>query len=138
MTQSPGLTRRVMVVDTQALWYFLTQPSRLSRRASLAFESASTGEAVIVVPAIVVAELYFLAVKAREPVEPSKIIDHIDAIPGLMITDLNREQLELLSALTDIPEMHDRLIAAEAVLLDAPVITRDGEILAAAGVEYVW
>ena len=138
MTQSPGLTRRVMVVDTQALWYFLTQPSRLSRRASLAFESASTGEAVIVVPAIVVAELYFLAVKTREPVEPSKIIDQIDAIPGLMITDLNREQLELLSALTDIPEMHDRLIAAEAVLLDAPVITRDGEILAAAGVEYVW
>ena len=138
MTQSPGLTQRVMVVDTQALWYFLTQPSRLSRRARLAFANASTGEALIVVPAIVAAELYFLAAKNREPVDPSKVLGLIDSIPGLMIADLNREQLELLSALTDIPEMHDRLIAAEAVLLDAPVITRDGEILAAAGVEYVW
>ena len=138
MTQADALTQRVLVTDTHSLWYYFTQPELLSDAATRAFSSAEAGDARIVVPAIVVAELYYLSVKVRAEMSPARIVQRIASERGLELRELGQEQLELLSALTDIPEMHDRLIAAEAVLLDAPVITRDGEILAAAGVEYVW
>ena len=38
----------------------------------------------------------------------------------------------------EIPEMHDRLIAAEAAALDAPVVTRDATLSASPQVEAVW
>ena len=34
--------------------------------------------------------------------------------------------------------MHDRLIAAEAFALDAPLVTKDGALAALAQVETVW
>jgi predicted nucleic acid-binding protein len=37
-----------------------------------------------------------------------------------------------------IPERGDRLIAATALELDYPLITRDPEIAAAAGLELIW
>ena len=138
MTLTAASPQRMMVADTHSLWEFFYEPSSLSPPALQAFRSALAGEATIIVPAIVVAELYYLARKLRQPVTTTRLVNLILSSSGLRISDLTLDQLMLMDVLTDIPEMHDRLIAAEAVLLDAPVITRDGEILAAAGVEYVW
>ena len=38
----------------------------------------------------------------------------------------------------EIPEMHERLIAAESVALDAPVVTRDEILADSPQVETVW
>ena len=138
MTLTAASSQRMMIADTHSLWEFFYEPSSLSPPALQAFRSALAGEATIIVPAIVVAELYYLARKLRQPVTTTRLVNLILSSSGLRISDLTIDQLMLMDVLTDIPEMHDRLIAAEAMLLDAPVITRDGEILAAAGVEYVW
>jgi predicted nucleic acid-binding protein len=48
------------VVDTHALYWYLSGSSRLSRKAKAAFDEAVQGNALIYIPAIVLAELYFL------------------------------------------------------------------------------
>ncbi len=73
---------------------------------------ANTGRAVLIVPAIVVAEVYYLSVKTGQPLPPADLLGVIDTSASLASSDLGRRQLEMLDRLTEIPEMHDRLIAA--------------------------
>ena len=127
------------VVDTHALWWYLRSPERLTPAASAVFRLAETGNATIIVPAIAIAEFYFLSAKLGQPVTPSTLLDALAAVSGIEVSNLGRAQLEKLDQFTDIPEMHDRLIAAEAVAtLGAPVVTRDATLLASSQVETIW
>ena len=126
------------LVDTHALWWYLRSPDRLTPAASAVFRLAETGNATIVVPAIAVAEFYFLSVKLKQPVAPSTLLDALAGVSGIELSDLGRAQLERLDQFPDIPEMHDRLIAAESAALDAPVVTRDTTLSASPNVETVW
>lgn len=93
---------------------------------------------MIVVPAIVVAELYFLSVRIGQPFSPSDLLDAMDGVDGVEDSDLGRSQVLRLEELADIAEMHDRLIAAEAVVLAAPLVTRDSALTASEHVTAVW
>ena len=126
------------VVDTHALWWYLSSPERLTTAASAVFRLAETGNATIIVPAITVAEFYFLSAKLGQPIPPSELLASLDAVGGIELSDLGRAQLEWLDRFPEIPEMHDRLIAAEAAFLDAPVVTRDETLTASRQVETVW
>ena len=126
------------VVDTHALWWYLQAPHRLTTAASTAFRLAETGNATILVPAIAVAEFYFLSIKLGQPIAPSDLLNAFDTVDGIELSDLGRAQLERLDEFSEIPEMHDRLIAAEAAALGAPVVTRDASLLAPPQVETVW
>ena len=113
------------MVDTHALWWYFDSPERLSATVASIFHMVEHDDVTIVIPAIVAAELYYLSVKLDRPITPTELVDVVNAIPGFEFSDLGWVQLEKLDALQEIPEMHDRLIAAEALTLDAPVITRD-------------
>ena len=126
------------VVDTHALWWYLRSPERLTAAASTVFRLAETGNATIVVPAIAVAEFYFLSVKLGQPFAPSDLLSALDAVGGIELSDLGRAQLARLDRFPEISEMHDRLIAAESMALDAPVVTRDESLLASPQIETVW
>ena len=55
------------VVDTHALFWYLTASPRLGLQARRALDEGARGQAVIYVPVIVLAELYFLNEKAGRP-----------------------------------------------------------------------
>ena len=99
---------------------------------------ADAGKAVLIVPAIVVAEVYYLSVKTGERLPPSDLLRVIDTSDSLNLADLGRTQLEMLDRLPEIPEMHDRLIAAEALALGVPVVTWDPVIAASPQVQSIW
>ena len=126
------------VVDTHALWWYLRAPERLSAAASAVFRLAETGNATIVVPAIAVAELYFLSVKLDQPFPPFQLMNALASVGGVEVSDLGRAQLERLDLCPEVPEMHDRFIAVEAMALGAPVVTRDGALAASPQIETVW
>ena len=126
------------VVDTHALWWYLRSPERLTAAASAVFRLAETGNATIIVPAIAVAELYFLSVKIAQPFVPSDLLDALASVSGIELSDLGRAQLEELDLLQEIPEMHDRLIAAESFVRDAPVVTRDEALTTSHRVQTIW
>ena len=90
------------------------------------------------VPAIVIAELYHLSVREGQPVRPADLIADLASENWIELTELGRSQLEYLDRLPDITEMHDKLIAAESIILGAPLLTRDGLLLQSPSVETIW
>ena len=132
------VSRTRFVADTHALWWYFRSPERLSVAASAVFRLAETGNATVVVPAIVVAEFYYLSVKLGRPLGASALLEALDSVDGIELSDLGRAQLERLDRFPEIPEMHDRLIAAEADALGAAVMTRDEALAASEGVVTIW
>ena len=128
----------LFVVDTHALWWYLRFPERLSPAASAIFQLAKTGNATIIVPAIAVAELYFLSVKMRQPFVPSDLLDALASVGGIELSPLGSAQLKEMDTLHEVPEMHDRLIAAESFVHNAPVVTRDEALARSPRVQTIW
>ena len=110
----------------------------MSVAADAVFHLAETGNATVVVPAIVVAEFYYLSAKLGSPLEPAALLEALDSVSGIELSELGRAQLERLDRFPEVPEMRDRLIAAEADALGAPVVTRDEVLTASERVATVW
>ncbi len=102
------------------------------------FRLAETGNAILIIPAITVAECYFVSVKLGQPIAPAVLLDTLAAVDGVELSDLGRAQLERLDHIHEVPEMHDRLIAAEAMVRQAPVVTRDAVLSDSPQIETVW
>ena len=132
------VSRTRFVADTHALWWYFRSPERLSVAASAVFRLAETGNATVVVPAIVVAEFYYLSVKLGSPLGASTLLETLDSVGGIELSDLGRAQLERLDRFPEIPEMHDRLIAAEADALGAAVVTRDEALATSERLPTIW
>lgn len=90
------VSRTRFVTDTHALWWYFRSPERLSAAASAVFQLAGTGNATVVVPAIVVAEFYYLSVKLGSPLEPSVLLETLDSVGGIELSELGRAPLERL------------------------------------------
>ncbi len=132
------ISRTRFIADTHALWWYFRSPECLSAAASAVFQLAETGNATVVVPAIVVAEFYYLSAKLGTPLAPSALLEALDSVSGIELSELGRAQLERMDRCPEVPEMHDRLIAAEADALGPPVVTRDEVLAASDQVATVW
>ena len=113
MTQSELHAPLRFVVDTNALWWYISGSDRLSPAAAAVFELALIGRAVLIVPAIALAELYYVSVKMGRSYTPADLMNALESVRGIYLSDLGRTQLEMLDKLPEIPEMHDRLIAEQ-------------------------
>lgn len=84
------------------------------------------------------AESYYLSVELGQAFAPFRLLAALDSADGIELSELGRDQLERLDRYPEIPEMHDRLIAAEAAALDAPVVSRDATLTASSQIETIW
>lgn len=129
------------VVDTHALiWYAVEEWAKLGSRARRVFREVDSGNGAIFVPALVMAELSE-AVHRGQVDLPEGIVRwgrRIFSSGRFFPVDLSWQIVQRAEELHVIPERGDRLIAATALELDYPLITRDPEIAAAAGLELIW
>ena len=128
----------VYVADTNALFWYLTNPAKLSPAADAVFRLADAGGARIVVPAIVIAELFYLTRKIGQGISTAEMLADIGASREFVFSKLGRAQLEAMERVEGVFEMHDRLIAAEGLLRHAPLITKDEVLRDNSTVDVIW
>src|ERR1051325_962262 len=98
------------VADTHALYWYLTASPQLSKAARRSFAAARRGEARSLVPAIVLAELYYLNAKLGAPVDFATEFARLGAAPQIVFVPLDAEDVLGFDGLQSVPEMHDRII----------------------------
>jgi PIN domain nuclease of toxin-antitoxin system len=131
---------QLAVVDTHALvWWAKEEHRRLGRRARRMFERVESGSAALFVPTLVLDEVGELARRG--------IIMLAGGLEGwtralfssarFFPAELSVDVVLQAESLRGIPEPHDRLIAATALYLGYPLVTKDKRI-AEAGVNVMW
>jgi len=124
------------VADTHALLWYLADSPRLGSDARSVFKQAQSGQAKVIVPAIVLAEAIWVVQKGRVGTDVQRVITTIRE--HYRITPLEPSDVLRLPDLMGVPEMHDRLIVAETLRRSASLITRDEQIISSGIVPVVW
>ena len=137
MTGISAATERY-VVDTHALWWRWRSLPLLSSTAEAVFHRAATGHAILYIPAIVVAELYYLSAKQGMETPPTEILERLEAERGFEFVPLDSAQLALMEQFPEIHEMHDRMLVSAAAVLRATVVTRDAVLFGASTIPTLW
>jgi predicted nucleic acid-binding protein len=125
------------VTDTQALVRFLNGGKGISKAADLIFSRADAGENLIIIPAVVLFEIGYLHEKGRIAVSVRDLRAVLEDSINYREERLSLEISERSFDITDIPELHDRLIAGTARHLRLPLLTNDPLILASSFVDCV-
>lgn len=122
------------VADTHAvIWYLFNDP-RLSRTARIAIEEAAAAGDMVAFSSITLAEIVYLAERGRIHKETlSRLLQAMDAEDAVLLEisfDRSIAQAMLQIPRLEVPDLPDRIIAATAISLSVPVISRDGAIQA--------
>lgn len=131
------------VTDTHALiWAASGSLKKLGSVARRIFERTSDGLCSIYIPATVLVELGEACYRGTVSVSSGVTFEDwaraAFASGKYHEAELTAEIVYVAQGLYGIAERGDRLIAATAVVLDLPLITRDPEIGRAAGVQCLW
>lgn len=128
----------IYVTDTHSLVWFLANDSKLGKDALSAFRSADEGKSLIVIPAIVIAEVLYIAEKRGASAQLSALLKKLEESANYVVYNLNLSILIETQRLKKLKDMHDRIIVATANIVSAKLITRDSEIRTSGYVETVW
>lgn len=131
----------IYVADTQALVWNLIGDSKLSEAAAALFESIDDGKAVLILPAVVLAELYMIAEKQRTRLSITSFgvfVEKWQSADNVQLTSLTPDIVVTSAKFTIIPDIFDRLIVTEAYRLNAPLITKDAVITESKIVHTIW
>jgi PIN domain nuclease of toxin-antitoxin system len=124
-----------VVVDTHTIVWYLSVDSRLSANAAAALDSATAAGERIHVPSICLIELTYLVEKGRLPAAArDRFIQALDdPTAPCFLAPLDRTVADALESVSraDVPDLPDRIVAATAVALRTPLISRDKKIRAA-------
>lgn len=123
------------VADTHtALWYLFADP-RLSSAAKAFIDRATDARNTVAVASISLAEIVYLVEKRRVPANAFEVLAEALADPehvfveASLTTSVVRSMREV--SREEVPDLPDRIIAATAVLLGVPILSRDGRIRSA-------
>ena len=130
-----------LVTDTHAvIWYLLNQKA-LSETARDAFERAASNGVPVYLPTISLVEICYLVEKGRLSAVALERVNKALNLPNaaLVAVPLTLDIARVLSQVPreSVPDMPDRIIAATALHLNLPLITRDRKIRAS-NIQSIW
>lgn len=131
-----------IVADTHAIIWYLVEPERLSQVALEALEVSIAAGSPVYISAISLIEICYLIEKRRIATDllqrilavindpnPSLVVVPIDLAISIAIREIDRDT---------VPDMPDRIIAATALHLNLPLVTRDRKIRAEGAIVTIW
>lgn len=131
----------VFVTDTHpVIWFFGNKHQNLSPKVIAAFQAAASGNGFIYVPAVVLWETAILERKGRIRLNDgfSRWTENIFKNSGFGIAPLEPSAIDLAVAYNFNNDPFDSAIAATAVNLSLPLITKDAAITDSNLVEIHW
>ncbi len=126
------------IADTHSFIWYLTDDAKLGKKAKDILEKAEKGDAIIVVPTIVLAESYFIASKHRTGVRFAEVVDKVKVGMNFTTYPLDIAVIERIQKLDKLADLHDKIIVATAQLLNGSLITKDKAIKESKYVDVVW
>jgi len=126
------------VTDTHALLWWFTESKKISSKAMEIFERCESGENVIFIPSIVLAEALSIFEKKRIPFDFRRLLKRIEESENFAIIPLDYPILQKMIDLKDVPELHDKIIVSTAKYLNVPLITKDRSIQNLPFVRAIW
>ena len=131
-----------VAIDTHIIVWYILETGRLSNPASTLLDQTVNNGELIYLSAISIVEICFLIERGRLPAivlerlteamnqpDSSVVLVPLDQAISLTIPQIDR---------ATVPEMPDRIIAATALHLNLPLITRDHRIQALQNVQTIW
>ena len=113
------------LTDTHALlWHFTNSPN-ISQKAKEIFDKSEEGECVIFIPSIVIAECLSIFDKKKITFDFKALFNQIKRSDNYAIIPLDHKVLLKMVEITDVSELHDKIIVATAKLIKVPLITKD-------------
>lgn len=125
------------VTDTMGL-ILRVERRKLSTTVRSIFSLVESGNAVVYVPAMVFAEILYLSEKQRISASLGAVADHLRQFSNYREYPMGFAVAQSAAEIVDIPELHDRLIAGTARLLNLDLITNDKTIQASTFVRTIW
>jgi PIN domain nuclease of toxin-antitoxin system len=129
------------VTDTHGLIWYLEDSPLLGIQAQQAFDACDRGECLIYIPTICLVEIIYLQEKGRiAPDLLTQLQTELTAgETGLLLANLTLAVTTALATIprSAIPDMPDRIVAAMALHLGLPLISRDQRIQLSA-IDTIW
>lgn len=130
-----------IVTDTHAAIWYLLAPEKLSSAATAAFDGATQNGEPIYLPSICYIEVVYLVEKRKLPQVALERLDAVLEQPNsaFVLTPLDQGVAQTIAQISrdNVPDMPDRIIAATALHLGLPLITRDSRIQATQ-IQTIW
>ena len=132
-----------MVVDTHALIWYVDAPDEISPAAIAAMDAAAnTSGEYLFISALTLVEMRYLVEKNRIGAAVlARIEQELDeSDPMIVVTSVDRIVANAIASIPRliVPDMPDRVIAATALALGLPLITRDAQIRQLTNISAVW
>lgn len=135
MTNSTPASK--FVTDTMG-FILRMEHRRLNRQVKDIFDNAESGDTIIYIPGIVFSEILYLSEKQRIEISIHDVAEYLERYKNYKEYPLSFDVIKSSVRITDIRELHDRLIAGTSLLLNLPLITNDPVIQASEFVDTVW
>lgn len=125
------------VADTMALILRL-EKRKMPENVKETFRKTEREQAEIDIPAIVFAELAYLSEKKRIDTTLAEAKNYLDTFPNINEKPMTLSIVKQAFEIDDIPELHDRLIAATGKEFNIPILTNDPDIQNSNYVKCIW
>ena len=125
------------VADTMAVVLRL-EKRKMPDASKQLFEQAEHGKVEIFIPAMVFSEIGYLSEKNKIDTGLEEVKQYLGKHSHIKELPLTFEIVKTAFSINDIPELHDRLIAASAKELDIEIITNDPDIEESRYVKTIW
>jgi len=128
------------VIDTVALIHHLDDS--LPPAAGRAFRDAENGKGRLYLPEIALGEFVYVTLRGRLGVPNpravvAEVVDHVAASGYIRLSSLGSAGWSSFLDL-EIPELHDRMIAADAISRKIPLVSNDEELAGISGLRLIW
>lgn len=125
------------VTDTVGLILHL-EKRKSGGRAEQIFDAAENASTIIHIPAMVFAEILYLSEKKRISATLTDVFQLLQNFPNFKEFPINLDVIKSAIQITDVPELHDRIISATAKLLNLELITNDKKIQSSNFIKTIW